>query len=63
MTSEELRTKAEQYIELQLKTLAQHGSRSSVTNDTREDMILSAMRAAGYTSGSAATFPSSAEDA
>jgi hypothetical protein len=48
MDNEMLRRSAEQYVETQLNTLAARGSRVEISNDVREDLINSAMRAAGY---------------
>ena len=48
MNSDELRQQAEQYVEQQLRTLAEHGSRPTISSEAREDMVVSAMKAAGY---------------
>ena len=48
MNNEMLRRNAEQYVETQLNTLAERGSRVDISNEVREDLIYSAMRAAGY---------------
>jgi hypothetical protein len=56
MDSSKLREAAERYIEMQLKTLEENGSSPAVTPETREEMVVSAMRVAGYDDGTGAGF-------
>jgi hypothetical protein len=50
MDNETLRREAETYISRQMDTLREHGSSPVVSAEQREDLVVSAMRVAGFES-------------